>query len=277
MKGYAHRIVRSGTFRAAIPRRVLLLLLAGVGLITATCYAQPKSGLRLPQPLNPVEAEQKGRALVADLLAQRPQENSTNRGTMTIWTSEGKRREIPIRFEVVSKPGDWLNTYEAAPVGGAPGEKVSILHHDANPNEYSVSTIPAAHGSPGPVRKLTADQTMVSFAGSDFWIADLGLEFLHWPQQLLLKQQMRRSRSSNVLDSVNPHPVPGSYSHVTTWFDIESGGVVQAQAFDAQDKLLKEFAPKEMKKVQGQWQLEEMEIRNLQTRSKTRVQFDLDR
>lgn len=259
------------------PNFVLLLLLAGITLITGACYAQPKSGLRLPPPLNLVEAEQKGRALVADLLAQRPQESSTNRGTMKIETSDGKERDVPIRFEVISKPGDWLNTYEAAPVGSAPGEKLSILHHDAKPNEYSVSMITGAHGSPGAARKLTVEQTMVPFAGSDFWIADLGLEFLHWPQQLLLKQEMRRSRSCNVLASTNPHPVLGAYSCVVTWFDIESGGVVQAQALDAQGKPLKEFAPKEMKKVQGQWQLEEMMIRNLQTDSTTRVQFDLDR
>ena len=117
---------------------------------------------------------------------------------------------------------------------------------------------------------------MVPFAGSDFWIADLGLEFIHWPRQLLLKQEMRRSRSCNVLASINPHPAPGGYSRVVSWFDIESGGIVLAQAFDVNDKLLKEFAPKEMKKVQGQWQLEEMEIRNMQTGSRTRVQFSLN-
>jgi hypothetical protein len=125
-------------------------------------------------------------------------------------------------------------------------------------------------------QKLNSEQIMTPFSGSDFWIADLGLEFLHWPQQLLLKQEMRRSRSCNVLDSINPHSSSSGYSRVVSWFDIESGGVVMAQAFDAKDKLLKEFAPKEMKKVQGQWQLEEMEIRNIQTGSRTRVQFNLD-
>ncbi len=64
---------------------------------------------------------------------------------------------------------------------------------------------------------------------------------------------------------------------MVSWLDIESGGIVMAQAFDVRDKLLKEFAPKEMKKIQGQWQLEEMEIRNVQTGSRTRVQFNLGR
>ncbi len=116
---------------------------------------------------------------------------------------------------------------------------------------------------------------MVGFAGSDFWVADLGLEFLHWPKQLLLKKEMRRSRSCNVLESINPEPVAGAYSRVRCWIDIESGGIVLAEAFDSQDKLLKEFAPKEIKKIQGEWQLEEMEIRNVQAGSRTRVVFNL--
>jgi hypothetical protein len=39
--------------------------------------------------------------------------------------------------------------------------------------------------------------------------------------------------------------------------------------------LLKEFAPKSFKKVNGQWELQEMEIRNVQTGSRTRLEFDL--
>ena len=253
------------------------LLVFAIGLFSLSCQAQPKSGLRLPPALNTAEAEQKGRAIVADLLAQRPQENSTNTGTMKIRNADGVQKEVAVQFEVMFKPEGWLNTYESLPSGGSPGEIVGILHSDAAPNKYWTGPIPASGSTNGGTHELNADQIMKPFAGSDFWIADLGLEFLHWPQQLLLKQEMRRSRSCNVLASINPHPVPGSYSRVVSWLDIESGGIVQAQAFDSKDKLLKEFAPKEMKKVQGQWQLEEMEIRNVQTGSRTRVQFNLDR
>jgi hypothetical protein len=245
--------------------------------MSLSCQAQPKSGLRLPPALNTAEAQQKGRALVGDLLAQRPQENSTNTGTMKIRNADGALKEVAVQFEVIFKPEGWLNTYESLPSGNSPGEVIGILHSDAAPNKYWTGPIPASVSTNPGTHQLNADQTMTPFAGSDFWIADLGLEFLHWPQQLLLKQEMRRSRSCNVLASINPNPAPGSYSRVVSWLDIESGGIVQAQAFDAKDKLLKEFAPKEMKKVQGQWQLEEMEIRNVQTGSRTRVQFNLDR
>ena len=253
------------------------LLALAIAFTSLSSQAQPKSGLRLPPPLNTAEAEQKGRALVADLLAQRPQENSTNTGTMRIQNPDGAVKEVAVRFAVISKPEGWLNTYEALRSRGSSGELVSILHLDAAPNKYFLGPVPTSGSTNSAERQLKTEQIMKPFAGSDFWIADLGLEFLHWPKQLLLKQEMRRSRSCNVLASINPNPVPGSYSRVVSWLDIESGGIVQAQALDAKDKVLKEFAPKEMKKVQGQWQLEEMEIRNVHTGSRTRVQFNLDR
>jgi len=116
---------------------------------------------------------------------------------------------------------------------------------------------------------------VVPFEGSDFSIADLGLEFFHWPEQRLAKKEMKRSRSCMVLESINPQPAPGTYSRVVSWVDNESHGIVMAQAYDAQGKEVKEFIPKKVKKVEGQWQLQEMEIDNDQTGSSTRVDFDL--
>jgi hypothetical protein len=78
-----------------------------------------------------------------------------------------------------------------------------------------------------------------------------------------------------VLESVNPLPTADGYSRVVTWIDRESSGVVHADAYDAAGKLLKEFEPKEFKKVSGQWQLSEMEIRNVQKNSRTTIVFQL--
>ena len=116
---------------------------------------------------------------------------------------------------------------------------------------------------------------MSPFAGSDFWIADLGLEFFHWPAQKVLKKEVKRSRGCTVLESTNPDPTTNGYSRIVCWIDSETLGIVQAQAYDAQGKLLKEFYPKDIKKVKGQWQVESMEIDNVQTGSRTRLEFDL--
>jgi hypothetical protein len=117
------------------------------------------------------------------------------------------------------------------------------------------------------------------FAGSDFWICDLGLEFFHWPAQKVLPKptNLVRGRDYTLLESTNPNPSTNGYSRVLTWIDKETGGILQAEAYDASGRLLKEFAPKSFKKVNGQWELQEMEIRNVQTGSRTRLEFDLNK
>ena len=124
---------------------------------------------------------------------------------------------------------------------------------------------------------LNGNETAVPFADSDFWLGDLGLEFFHWPSQKILPKTttLKRGREYTLLESINLTPPTNGYSRVLSWIDRESGGILAAEAFDAKGKLLKEFEPKSFKKVNGQWELQEMEIRNVQTGSRTRLEFDL--
>jgi len=102
------------------------------------------------------------------------------------------------------------------------------------------------------------------------------LEFLHWPKQRLLKKQMRHGKSCDVLESINPAPVPGGYARVVAWIMIESPhGIIHADAYDARGEVLKRFDPKSLEKIQGEYQLEEMEIRNRKTDSETVIKFNL--
>ena len=59
-----------------------------------------------------------------------------------------------------------------------------------------------------------------------------------------------------------------------SWIDTESGGLVQAFAYDLDNKRLKEFYPNDFKKVDGQWQVGIMEMENDQTDSKTLLKMD---
>ena len=254
------------------PYRTLLLLL----VCSSACFGQRQNEPR-PAPLDPVQAVQEARALVAKLLARKPEQNTTNTGWVRIRDAAGEEREIPVRFEVTSTSTNWVSVYETLPsakrLGGV---KLTVIHSGDRPNRYEL-TEPAGTGATNSVtRQLAPDQIMIPFAGSDFWVADLGLEFLHWPHQRLLKKEMRRSKSCKVLESVNPAPFPGGYSRVESWIMIEGPhGVVHADAYDARGEVLKRFDPKSLEKVQGEYQLEEMEIRNPQTRSQTVIKFNL--
>jgi hypothetical protein len=103
----------------------------------------------------------------------------------------------------------------------------------------------------------------------------LGLEFFHWPGQKVLKPEIHRSRGCTVLESTNPNPSAGGYSRVDSWIDNETLGIVEAYAYDANGRKLKDFYPKDFKKVGGQWQVQTLVIENLQTGARSRLEFDL--
>jgi hypothetical protein len=242
-------------------------------------FAQPKNPAAPPPPLAPAEGERVARELLSNLLAQKPAENATSTGTLKIRGPDRHEREIPVRFEIRITPTNWLGIYEAAPVGDGPGERFTVVHTDGAPDEFLLQPLGGLPGTNTGPRKLTGSQLMTPLAGSDFWLVDLGLEFLHWPQQRVLKKEMKRDLFCDVLQSTNSAPSPGAYSRVVSWIAAnrpEEIVIAQAQAYDKNDKLLKEFNPKKVRKINGVWQLESMEIRNLQTGSRTRLQFNLE-
>lgn len=239
-----------------VARSALLLSFIFTLTVCAQKQIQPPPGY-----LPPEQAAKEGRQLVTRILAEKPPENATNTGMMTIRGSKNRRTRIPIKFEVIVAQANWLSRYQAGTVDA------TVVHDDSQPNEYRLRAPDSSEST------LTGDQAWMPFAGSDFSIADLGLEFLHWPDQYLVKKEMRRSRSCNVLESVNPRPVPGAYSRVVSWLDIEStNGIIFAEAYDLQGKKLKQFIPKKV--IHGQ--LAEMEIDNVQSDSRTTVDFDVD-
>ena len=228
------------------------LLLSAILLLG---FAEP-----VPQtkPLEPEAAAQQGRALAEEFLAQQPSQNFTNSGVLKI----GRDREVPVVFETLVSPTNWQNVYSATLSNRV--ETFRVTHQAELPNAYMLNG-----------NSVSPENLFVPFAGSDFWLCDLGLEFFHWPEQRILKSELRKTRLCRVLESVNPHPAPGAYSRVLTWVDTESGGLIHADAYDAAGKIFKEFDPKTVKEVDGQPQLVKMEIYNRQTRSRSQIEFDL--
>ena len=217
---------------------------------------------------DPAEAQAEGRAIVQEILSARPETSGALTGWFNIRTAAGARIRMPVKFETAITATNWTTVYETSASTNDPvSRRLAIEHSPGSPNRYDLE-FDDQRAAPGA-------ETMYPFARSDFWLADLGLEFFHWPEQRVIRKEIRRSRSCKVLESVNPQPATNAYSKVISWIDRESHGIVQAEAYDAGGKLLKEFAPKSFKKVNGQWLLQEMEIRNVQTGSRTRLEFDL--
>lgn len=213
---------------------------------------------------DPAIQRAEGQRIAAEARALAPKASSTNTATLRLFGSNRKlRAEIPIVIRTLVTDDQWQTDYTSGD-----GLRFRVTRSHNTPSRYAVGR------ETGPLQP--ASNLLVPFAGSDFWLVDLGLDFFHWPEQRLLSKEQRRSEACFVIESVTARPVPGGYSRVLTWLDQGTLGIVAAEAYDTRGKLLKEFHPKSFKKVNGQWQLKEMEIRNEQSDSRTSLVFDVE-
>jgi len=245
--------------------RILLCVLAlFFGLDAA--FTQPRR-LEQPPPLSPAAGAREAKALVAEMLAERPEQNSTNVGVLKIRDGEGNQRQIPLKIVTLVTATNWQQIYETSSTPSSPAVTFTIIHTAGSPNQYLLSTSRSAP------KNLTPAELMVPFAGSDFWLADLGYEFLHWPKQTVIKNDMRHSRACKVLESINPNASSGGYTRVVCWITVEKPHApVHADAYDA--GRFKQFDPKNLEKVNGVYQIESVEMRNSKTGSHTVLEFD---
>jgi len=251
------------------PLKIPILLLLFLRATGSQAHAQLNRVPDLPS----AEGEKQARKLIAETFAQRPEENTTNTGVLRIRNSDDQLRSIGIRFETFSSPGKWVSLYHTISTPEQPASALKVIHETGKPAQYSLDS-KAGNGSEGEAKILAGSNTFVSFAGSDFWVADLGLEFLAWPRQRVLRSEMRHSRSCKVLESINPNPTGSAYGKVVSWITVEPPHApVHADAYDAKGKRIKEFDPKSVERVHGSFQLQSIEMRNLRTGSSTVMEF----
>ena len=268
---------RRAIFRKSLRDKVLLVVI-WILVIAANTRAATTNTLS--------ESAFQGRQLAFQLCEARPTESFTNSGILVIRKANRHMQKIPVKFEAIVTATNWMSIYRAFFTNAT--ETLKIVHPldqleghlgdfpdggrivvVGNKNDWIGTSAKVEHSYDG-LRVVNQ-----AFAESDFSVVDLSLQFFHWPGQRVLKKEVKRSRGCTVLESTNPTPPPGGYSRVVCWIDSETLGIVQAYAYDAKGKLLKEFDPKDFKKVQGQWQVQSIDIENVQTGSRTRLEFDL--
>ncbi len=262
-------------FRKFLLRNTIVRLPLLLSALFAVAAMEPPSQ---PITLPPEQAAKEGRALVDEMLSQPPDESTTT-GVLAIRTKKNYK-EIPIKFQTIVTPTNWVSVYSTAGADRSHYVNLKVVHTDGRPNRYLVANINPPPTDTNQFRELKSTALFSPFVDdSDFSIADLGLEFLHWPDQKLSQKEMKRSRSCRVLESTNPNPRAGGYAKVKSWVDNESHGILLAQAFDVKGNKIKEFTPGDFSKSKatGQWQLGKMQISNFQTDSSTTVRFDVDK
>jgi hypothetical protein len=269
--GVCHRFFSLVSF-APLAFKLAVATLLALLLLLSSSSAAPGRTDRAPA-LDAAEGAKQAKELIAEIQAQRPEENITNTGVLKMRGEDEQERTIPVRLINYNTTSNWISVYETKATARQPAWRLEVRHVPGKPNEYFLSSEGKAGSSTG--NKLGSEALMQPFAGSDFAVADLGMDFLSWPQQRVIKSDMRHSRSCKVIESTNPSPSPGSYSKVVCWLTTEPPhGPAHADVYDTNGKKMKEFDPKTVERVKGSYQLKSVEMRNLRTGSGTVLEFD---
>jgi hypothetical protein len=216
-----------------------------------------------------------GQALADQIRNALPEEGSHIQGTLFI-RAGGQTKSVPVTCRVVLHDAAWETDYDTTATANSGAERLMIIHRTNAPNEYLYARAPAPSSPlPKPGLISPADAAATPLAGSDFSAADLGLDFLHWPQQRRLKGEMRLGQPCYVLESRDPGAK--TIVRVKSYIDKESNAPLVAEAYDAADHKVKEFSlhGSSFKKVNGHWRLENMEIRDVKNHSQTELKFDI--
>lgn len=213
-------------------------------------------------------AESEGQLLAQKILSQSPPKNATNSATLRVRASKGEWITYSVTNRIIIGRDHWKNIFTSDALRPAQ-EIFTVTHASTQPSIFTHEAVTGA------AEKMLPSSKSTPFANSDFWLGDLALDFFHWPEQRVVKKEFHRNCACTVLESVNSGNEINSYSRIVSWIDNDSFGIVEAYGYDARGKLLKEFTPKTFKKLNGQWQVQEIEIRNVQTGSRTQLKFDL--
>ena len=205
-----------------------------------------------------------GTQMAQYMRALRPTAAINGKGQLRIRPKTGKRKTVPVQFRSFVVGPSLVNQYAIS------SGTLTIQQQIDRDTQYAwVET-------GRKVERLDGTQAGIPFAGSDFWMVDLGLEMLRWPHQNVIERGLRRGELCSVLVSRPAKAVQGGYSKVVSWVDEDSMGIVRAELYDSKGKRLKVFEPKSFKKINGQWHLKEMEMRNEQANTRTSILFDLE-
>jgi hypothetical protein len=249
---------RAGEWRFP-PRFPVARVLGWATVLTLAVQADPD-----PVPTGPTLAQQ--------LCSQRPTEEVRTSGRLRRRDSWGRWTEVPVRFELCFQGSSWITTYETAATNRPAAEKFVVRHSPDGTNSYFHGIGESAPDRGVSLQPLSAEQLYRPFADSEFWLADLGLEFLHWPEQRFVKSEMKLGRSCRVLESRWPDGPLQAYRRVVSWIDLEFSGLVRAEAYTAGNRLVKEFTVHSVKKGQ----LKEIRMRHIPSGASSRLEFALD-
>lgn len=236
-------------------RFLSLFLAAGLLSVFLASGQEPGSALR----------EIQGSKIAREARAAVPY-SSRDGGTMTIREGREPRESFEIEAVTISNPDSttWTNYFSSNREG-----KLERFELVRGPETNVYNQLEPDDSQEKLVRKEVPATT--PFGGSDFWMGDLGFEFLYWDHHYLVREQVRKTRTCYELRCTHEGASP--YSKVRVWIDKEFLLPIHAIAYDEQGRKYKVFSVGGFQKEDGEWRVTELEMENLRDDSTTRIQL----
>lgn len=152
---------------------------------------------------------------------------------------------------------------------------LSISYDAAGKNDDRWLYMPSLKKS----RRITGSGSGDSFMGTDFTYDDMsGHEVEDYEHTLQKEEKINGKQCWSV---VSVPKVKSNYSKYISWVDQESLIPIKAEFYDKQGKLLKVMEVQSLKKIDGFWTIEKIQMENLQKKHKTvietkRIEYNKD-
>ncbi len=222
--------------------------------------------LALPLTLEP------GQQLARDMRHTKLLHYEQINGTLQTKNRRGRRTSQHLHLHVRTEGDQQQSTFTATNQNSGNTTQLTILRSPKKAPRYLLA--PQAGQPPAP---LPPKDAMKPFAQSNFWPADLGLEFFYWPKQNLLTNiriKMRKGISCFVLESRKTTDHTFGYNRVRSWISREHLGLIYAEAYNARGQRIKTFEVADVEKINGEWKIRELRIRDEIAKSTTKLIFD---
>jgi hypothetical protein len=109
--------------------------------------------------------------------------------------------------------------------------------------------------------------------GTDIAWLDLSLSFLWWRGGKTVGHDMVRGQACYVVDIPAPSDGSMAYGRVRTWIDEKFRFMLQAEAYDTEDRLVRRLSVKSFKKINDRWILKDMDVTTYPARTKTTLRI----
>ena len=226
----------------------------------------------------PLQADpiREGQALAKELRSVQLGIPGPINATFKIRKRDGTRVERHVKKHTQKFENGWRDLFQISKDSHSESEWLWIDHPvGASPN-YKIAVSRQLPTDPDAFQNLDSEQAMAPVGESDFWMADLGLDFLHWPDQRIFESKITRRKGvgCKLLESSRPTRSLKGYYKVRSWISIEHGEIIYAEAFDINESKIKTFEIAGVEKVEGMWYLKGLKIRNIRDKSMSVLEFD---